>query len=83
MEYEELMERIGSIRKHVFANQIEDAINKSAILLEDLLRLAGDSDLAGELEKLAEWCMMAIDNKDYLLLADLVYFEIPHILNVN
>lgn len=66
---------LEDIRCQIFGGQFEKALQGTIALLEQLL---SDSTVgATAVNPVAEAIMAAVEQKDYLLFADLVYFEIP------
>ena len=74
MEKEQL-QVVAEIRRQIFAWQIDTALAQTAALIESLLANGMANPLLAN--RVATAIMAAIDQKDYLLFADLVYFEIP------
>ncbi|MDR3560135.1 MAG: hypothetical protein P4N59_01650 [Negativicutes bacterium] len=66
---------VVDIRRQIFALQIDAALGQTATLIEALLTDGGVS--AAAVNRVAMAIMAAVEQRDYLLFADLVYFEIP------
>jgi len=66
---------VADIRRQIFAWQIETAVERTVALIEALL--AHGRVNSAEVNRLAMAIMVAVEQKNYLLFADLVYFEIP------
>ncbi|BBB91697.1 MAG TPA: hypothetical protein PKA28_08975 [Methylomusa anaerophila] len=78
--HKQILEQSAQIRKLVFDYKIQDAIKATTVALEQLAAISNDSDYTQKVNILAQNCMIALENKDYLLLADLIFFEIHNML---
>lgn len=66
---------IGVIRQEFFDGQVEQALADTIKLLETLV---ADQDIDQQaVGRVATAILSAMEDNDYLLVADLVYFEIP------
>jgi len=67
---------IEDIRQNFFDWKIEQAVQDSIKLLETIV---ADPEVDQDaVERVAATILSAMEHKDYLLVADLIYFEIPN-----
>lgn len=66
---------VGDIRQKFFEDQVEQAVADTIKLLETLV---ADQQIDQQaVGRMATTILSAMEDQDYLRLADLVYFEIP------
>ena len=72
---EQIKYKIYCIRNQIFQDDFAEGSKIAVELLQDLLQC--NLFNAMEIKKIAQAMMAAMQKKDYLLLADIVYFDIP------
>lgn len=74
---EQIKYKIYCIRNEIFQDNFAEGSKIAVELLQDLLQC--NMFDAMEINKIAQAMMEAMQRKDYLLLADIVYFDIPEL----
>lgn len=72
---EQIKYKIYCIRNEIFRDNFAEGSRIAVGVLQDLLQCNTFDSL--EINKIAQAMMEAMQRKDYLLLADIVYFDIP------
>lgn len=72
---EHIKYRISYIRNGIFKGDFASSTQSSVELLQDMLKC--NEFPPDDIQRIAQAMLQALQHKDYLLLADIVYFEIP------
>lgn len=76
-----MLERIDAIVHEVYFDNLPKAINEATALFEEILSWPLDAESDQLIKKLLNEVMNAINYKDYVLFADILYFELKPLIS--
>jgi hypothetical protein len=73
----QILTELNTARADLFQYQIDSGIEKTITILQKIALLAKEIDKEKDLNEITASLMGALGQKDYLLFADIAFYEIP------